>query len=97
MHLISDFRSYYLVYVDESGGDKRAGFRRTDWSPLGIVPAQVTKFHRDQLRDAGFTSYLQIASQLHVTHDQLQYTCQSQQATRKKARETVIRRSQPGS
>ncbi|EED22757.1 TPR domain protein [Talaromyces stipitatus ATCC 10500] len=48
MHLISDFRSYHLVYVDESGCDKRAGFRRTGWSPLGVAPAQVTKFHRDQ-------------------------------------------------
>ncbi|KAJ5697657.1 hypothetical protein N7488_011341 [Penicillium malachiteum] len=26
---LSDFRSYHLVYIDESGCDKRAGFRRT--------------------------------------------------------------------
>uniref|UniRef100_A0A093VG25 Transposable element Tc1 transposase n=1 Tax=Talaromyces marneffei PM1 TaxID=1077442 RepID=A0A093VG25_TALMA len=50
-----------------------------------------TRLNRDDririltLREAGFT-YLQIASQLHVTHDQVQYTCQSQQATPKKAR-----------
>jgi hypothetical protein len=48
MHYISDFLSYHLVFVDESGCDKRAGFRRTAWSPLGIAPSQVTKFHRDQ-------------------------------------------------
>ena len=47
-HFISDFRSYHLVYVDESGCDKRIGFRRTGWSPLGTAPVQVSKFHRDQ-------------------------------------------------
>lgn len=30
-----DFRSYHLVYIDESGCDKRAGFRRIGWSPAG--------------------------------------------------------------
>lgn len=47
-HFISDFQSYHLVYVDESGCDKRIGFRRTGWSPLGMAPVQVSKFHRDQ-------------------------------------------------
>lgn len=47
-HFISDFCSYHLVYVDESGCDKRIGFRRTGWSPLGITPSQVTKFHGGQ-------------------------------------------------
>ncbi|OQE62925.1 hypothetical protein PENNAL_c0256G04169 [Penicillium nalgiovense] len=47
-HFISDFRSYHLVYVDEFGCDKRIGFRRTGWSPLGVTPVQVSKFHRDQ-------------------------------------------------
>jgi hypothetical protein len=28
-NILSDFRSYHLVYVDESGCDKRAGFKRT--------------------------------------------------------------------
>ncbi|KAL1956033.1 hypothetical protein VTO42DRAFT_7848 [Malbranchea cinnamomea] len=36
------------------------------------------------LRDAGFT-YQQIASQLQITHRQVQYTCQSQQISPKKA------------
>ncbi|OQD68577.1 hypothetical protein PENANT_c109G00802 [Penicillium antarcticum] len=43
-----EFRSYHLVYVDESGCDKRIGFRRTGWSPLGTAPLQVANFHRDQ-------------------------------------------------
>lgn len=47
-HDISEFSSSQLIYVDESGCDKRIGFRRTGWSPLGITPIQVSKFHRDQ-------------------------------------------------
>jgi len=47
-HFISDFSSYHLVYVDESGCDKRIGFRGMGWSPRGTTPSQVTKFHRDQ-------------------------------------------------
>lgn len=34
--------------MDESGCDKRIGFRRTGWSPLGTAPVQVSKFHRGQ-------------------------------------------------
>jgi DDE superfamily endonuclease len=45
---LSSFRSYHLVYVDESGCDTRVGFRRTGWSPLGVTPLQVTQFHRGQ-------------------------------------------------
>lgn len=33
--------------MDESGCDKRAGFRRTGWSPFGVAPLQVSQFHRD--------------------------------------------------
>lgn len=47
-HFISDFCSYHLMYVDESGCDKRVGFRRTSWSPLGIAPTQVAKSHHDR-------------------------------------------------
>lgn len=47
-HNLSDFQSYHFVYVDESGCDKRIGFRRTGWSPLGVAPLQVANFHRDQ-------------------------------------------------
>lgn len=48
LHSISHFHSYQVVYVDESGCDKRIGFRRTAWSPLGVTPLQVTQFHRGQ-------------------------------------------------
>jgi hypothetical protein len=33
---------------DESGCDKRVGHRWTCWSPLGVTPVQVSKFHRGQ-------------------------------------------------
>lgn len=46
IHNLSAFRSYQLVYIDESGCDKRVGFRRTGWSPLGTAPVQTTRFHR---------------------------------------------------
>lgn len=45
LHNLSEFRSYHLVYINESGCDKWIGFRRTGWSPLGIVPIQISKFH----------------------------------------------------
>lgn len=48
LHNLSEFESYHLVYVDESGCDKRIGFRRTGWSPLGVAPRQVSQFHRDE-------------------------------------------------
>jgi transposase len=38
MHKLSEFRSYQLVYIDESGCDKRVGYRRTGWSPVGVAP-----------------------------------------------------------
>lgn len=47
-HKLSEYESYQLVFVDESGCDKRIGFRRTGWSPLGVRPVQVAKFHRGQ-------------------------------------------------
>ncbi|KAJ5491669.1 hypothetical protein N7539_003236 [Penicillium diatomitis] len=47
-HKLSEFRSCHLVFVDESGCDKRVGYRRTGWSPLGVTPVQVSKFHRGQ-------------------------------------------------
>lgn len=47
-HKLSEFNSCHLVFVDESGCDKRIGCRRTGWSPLGVTPVQVSKFHRGQ-------------------------------------------------
>jgi transposase len=48
LHNLSEFRSYHLIYIDESGCDKRAGFRRTGWSPLGVTPVQISRFQRGQ-------------------------------------------------
>ena len=39
---------YQLVFVDESGCDKRVGHRRTGWSPRGLTPVQVARFHRGE-------------------------------------------------
>jgi len=47
-HELTAFASHHLIYIDESGCDKRVGFRRTGWSPLGIAPVQTEKFHRGQ-------------------------------------------------
>jgi transposase len=55
----ADLRDYYLyqisslspehfVFVDESGCDKRIGFRRTGWSPIGTTPLQIARFQREQ-------------------------------------------------
>jgi transposase len=48
LHNLSASPSYQLVYVDESGCDQRIGFRRTGWSPLGLAPVQVARFHRER-------------------------------------------------
>jgi hypothetical protein len=48
LHSLSDFRSYHLVYVGESGCDKHIGFRRTGWPPVGVAPVPVTRFYRDR-------------------------------------------------
>lgn len=44
-HHLASFDSDHLNFVDESGCDKRVGFRRTGWSPLGTSPVQITRFH----------------------------------------------------
>jgi transposase len=48
LHELTAFASYHLVYIDESGCDKRVGFRRTGWSPVGSTPVQTERFHRGQ-------------------------------------------------
>ncbi|KAH8200231.1 hypothetical protein TruAng_005623 [Truncatella angustata] len=48
IHILSDFRSYHHVYVDESGCDNRAGVRRAGWAPEGATPVQTIPFHRDR-------------------------------------------------
>jgi transposase len=47
-NLSNSFRSYHLVYVDKSGCDKRVGFRRTGWSPVGVTPIQIAQFQREK-------------------------------------------------
>jgi hypothetical protein len=48
LHNLSDFCLYHLVYVDESGCDKRIRYRRTGWSPLGITPVKIARYRREQ-------------------------------------------------
>jgi len=48
LHNMSAFRSYHLVFIDETGCDKRIGFRRTGWSPVGVTPVQIAQFQREQ-------------------------------------------------
>lgn len=48
LHDLSEFSSYQLVFVDESGCDHRDGFRRTGRSPVGVPPIQVTPLQRGQ-------------------------------------------------
>jgi transposase len=48
LYNLSFFRSYHFVYVDESCCDKRVGFRRTGWSPLGVTPVQLARCQREQ-------------------------------------------------
>ncbi|KAK2757175.1 hypothetical protein CKAH01_17013 [Colletotrichum kahawae] len=49
LHELSAFRPYHLVFVDESGCDKRARFRQTGRSLLGVTPEQVARFHRENI------------------------------------------------
>jgi transposase len=48
LHNMSAFHSHHLVYVDESGCDKRIGFRRTGWSPVGVTPVKIAQFQRER-------------------------------------------------
>jgi transposase len=58
LHKLLFFRSHQLVYVDESGCDKRIGFRRTGWSPLGVAPVEIAQFYCD-LRHQILPAYTQ--------------------------------------
>ncbi|KAJ3456616.1 hypothetical protein MRS44_016639 [Fusarium solani] len=48
LYKLSFFKSYQLVYIDESGCDRRVGRRRCGWAPKGVTPVQMDRFHRDQ-------------------------------------------------
>lgn len=45
---LSEYQSYQLVFVDESGCDTLAGVRRTGWAPRGMPAVQTARFHREQ-------------------------------------------------
>lgn len=69
MHNLSDFQSYHLVYIDESGCDKRIGLRQTGWSPLGTAPLQVANFHardREDFYSRQYSSILKDVIELSV-------------------------------
>src|SRR4051812_19672718 len=46
LYRISQYESYELIFVDDSGCDRRTGYRRWGWSPEGSSPVQITKFNR---------------------------------------------------
>jgi hypothetical protein len=48
LHDLSSFDKDHVLYVDETGCDNTAGFRRTGWSPLGVTPVQIARFQRGQ-------------------------------------------------
>ncbi|KAK4206180.1 hypothetical protein QBC37DRAFT_243634, partial [Rhypophila decipiens] len=48
LYKLSDCQSYQLVFIDESGCDKRSGHRREGWAPSGATPVQVDEFNREQ-------------------------------------------------
>jgi hypothetical protein len=45
---LEDCRSYQLIFIDESGVDKRDGLRRKGWAPKGKTPKQKSRFQREQ-------------------------------------------------
>lgn len=46
LHKVSGLHSWQCVFVDEPGCDRGDGCRRTAWSPRGVTPVQIEKFHR---------------------------------------------------
>jgi transposase len=47
LYELSEYKSYQLVFVDESGCDTLAGIRRTGWAPRGMPAVQTARFHRE--------------------------------------------------
>jgi hypothetical protein len=43
LYRISQYKSHQLVFINESGCDGRAGYRRWGWSSKGSSPVQATK------------------------------------------------------
>lgn len=47
LHKVSKLRAEQLVFIDESGCDKKAGHRRMGWAPRGKTPVKINKLNRD--------------------------------------------------
>lgn len=47
-HNTLHIRSWQFIFVDESDCDKRIGFRRRGWVPLGVTLVQVARFQREK-------------------------------------------------
>jgi hypothetical protein len=45
LYKLREFQPYHLVFIDESGCDKRAGLQRSGRATLGVAPVQVTGLH----------------------------------------------------
>lgn len=45
---LGGYRSYHLIFLDESGLDKSIGVRRKGWSPKGVPPVQIARFQREE-------------------------------------------------
>jgi len=43
---MGDYHSFQMVFIDESGCDARIGSRRSGWSPRGVQPSKIERFHR---------------------------------------------------
>ncbi|KAJ3469852.1 hypothetical protein MRS44_003917 [Fusarium solani] len=45
---LGGYRSYHLIFLDESGLDKSIGVRRKGWAPKGVPPMQIARFQREE-------------------------------------------------
>ncbi|KAH7490458.1 hypothetical protein FOMA001_g2258 [Fusarium oxysporum f. sp. matthiolae] len=48
LYKLSKYKSYQMIFIDESGADRRVGYRNKGWAPSGVTPIQVGKFNREQ-------------------------------------------------
>ncbi|QPC62912.1 hypothetical protein HYE67_005143 [Fusarium culmorum] len=48
LYKLFKYKSYQMIFIDESGADRRVGYRNKGWAPSGVTPIQVGKFNREQ-------------------------------------------------
>ncbi|CAG1987526.1 unnamed protein product [Fusarium graminearum] len=48
LYKLSKYKSYQMIFIDESGADRRIGYRKKGWAPSGVTPIQVGRFNREQ-------------------------------------------------